>query len=132
MSICSVRSSASRGKSAPTTPGMRSNRYSLPHGKTCANPTRRRGTSWPRKSSAPATARDCSTNLDGVLQATDPELARLDLALLQLRQRLRNVRGLDGHVTARGEHIDLANRFVLDSRIAGQRADDVARAKLVG
>src|SRR3546814_7115886 len=61
-----------------------------------------------------------------------PELAALDLAGAQTRQRLFRLLARDRHVAAGGIHVDLADRVLVQAGLTGQRADDVARAQLVG
>src|SRR3546814_5421741 len=61
-----------------------------------------------------------------------PELAALDLAGAQTRQRLFRLLARDGHVAAGGVDVDLADRVLVQAGIAGERADDIAGAQLVG
>src|SRR5690606_9623479 len=59
------------------------------------------------------------------------ELAPLDLAGAQALQGQLRLAARDGDVAAGGEDVDLADRVLVQPGIAGQRADDVARAQLV-
>src|SRR3546814_3188492 len=56
-----------------------------------------------------------------------PELAALDLAGAQTRQRLFRLLARDRHVAAGGIHVDLADRVLVQASLTGQRADDVDR-----
>src|SRR3546814_11404329 len=61
-----------------------------------------------------------------------PELAALDLAGAQTRQRLFRLLARDRHVAAGGVDVDLADRVLVQAGLPGPRAAAVARAHLVG
>ena len=60
------------------------------------------------------------------------KITRTDPIYVQPQQQRKADAARDGDVAARGEDIDLADRILVQPGLAGQRADDVAGAQLVG
>src|ERR1700761_7132914 len=65
------------------------------------------------------------------VQRAYPEIPPLDLAGAQAFERFVRKIPTDGHISARGEHIDLADVLGVQASIAGERAEDVAGPQFV-